>query len=344
MLRSSLLSLSVALSFTIGCGPSTREAEAGATREASSSGEISSTSTCARVERATETVTARNTFGTLEGTLEVPEGCAGMPVVLILSGSGSQDRDGNSPRIYALLAEGLRDAGIAALRFDDPGVDASHTALPDKIEEFVYETEVDAMGAWLDVLASDRRFGPIVLAGHSQGSLTALLLAQRGSVDAVVSLAGTGRPIAEVLREQLVSRLTAEQLATFDATLEKVARGEIVDPVPPPLDRIMPPSVQPYFASWMKYDPKIEIAKLAQPVLIVQGGTDVQVSDVDAARLAEGNPEAQMLHIPDMCHVLREAHQKTASSQAAQYSEPAIPLHASLLPRLAQFVNGLEKP
>jgi hypothetical protein len=67
-------------------------------------------------------------FGTLEGTLEVPSGCEGMPVVLILSGSGPEDRDGNPPRgsyqtdMYKLLALGLRDAGFAALRFDDPGV------------------------------------------------------------------------------------------------------------------------------------------------------------------------------------------------------------------------------
>src|SRR5688572_15171412 len=77
---------------------------------------------CDPIAAASEAVTASNASGAMAGTLLVPDGCRGMTAVLLLSGSGAQDRDGNYPGdpartdMYKQLAEGLRDAGFATLR------------------------------------------------------------------------------------------------------------------------------------------------------------------------------------------------------------------------------------
>lgn len=301
---------------------------------------------CTPVAASSETVHVKDDYGTLEGTLDVPDGCAGMPVVVILSGSGPQDRNGDTPGeadktdMYELLGRGLVEKGYATLRFDDPGVAKSKTALPLDESKIVYEMEVDAAAKWTPLLRADARFGKIVAAGHSQGSLTAILLAQRGDADAVISLAGAGRPVDVVLREQLAPKLTADQLAKLDAALAKMKAGELAGPQDPPLDVLLRPSVQPYMISWMKYDPKVEIAKVNVPTLLVQGETDVQVSVADANLLAEGKPDAKLELIDDMCHVLKEAPKKDATTQAAQYSDPSLPIHPALVPDLDDFLQG----
>ena len=281
---------------------------------------------CTHVAAASETVTVSDDYGPLEGTLDVPPACERMPVVLVLSGSGPEDRDGNSPGasgqtdMYKLLAHGLRDQGFAVLRFDDPGVAHSAKAFPSSEAKITYELEIDAASLWLPLLHADPRFGPVVAAGHSQGSLTAILLAERGRVDAVISLAGAGRPIDQVLREQLLPQLTTEELARLDAVLAKLKAGMLAGPQDPPLDQLFRVSVQPYYISWMKYDPKAEVAKLAAPTLLVQGRTDAQVSVADAQLLAAGKPDAQLTLIDDMCHVLKQASDPDLATQSAQYA------------------------
>jgi len=326
--------------FVVACGSSSSDPA-----PAPSPAPENNAAACTPVAASSETVHVKNDYGTLEGTLDVPEGCAGMPVVVILSGSGPQDRNGDTPGetdktdMYELLARGLVEKGYATLRFDDPGVAKSKTALPLDESKIVYEMEVDAASKWTPLLRADARFGKIVAAGHSQGSLTAILLAERGAADEVISLAGAGRPIDVVLREQLAPKLTDDQLAKLDAALAKMKAGELAGPQDPPLDVLLRPSVQPYMISWMKYDPKAEIAKVTVPTLLVQGKTDVQVTVLDANLLAEGKPDATLDFIDDMCHVLKEAPKKDASAQTAQYSDPSLPIHPALVPDIAAFLS-----
>jgi pimeloyl-ACP methyl ester carboxylesterase len=308
--------------------------------------EVRAVRACAPVSAVTETLRVENEHGALEGTLEVPGGCAGMPVLLIISGSGPQDRDGGAPAMYKHLAGDLKAAGFASLRFDDVGVGGSAAAVPPSVEALAaltYEFEIDAARRWIPVLRGDRRFGSIVAAGHSQGALTATLLAQDadGGSDAVISLAGAGRPIDAVLRAQLEPQLPAEVIARLDAALVKLRAGELAGALAPPLDRLLPVAAQRYWMSWMKYDPKVEIGRVTRPALIVQGGTDVQVTAIDAALLREGKADAEYVEISDMCHVLKQAPVASIASQAAQYSDPALPLHADLVPAIAEFLRSV---
>src|SRR3989454_5460770 len=153
----------------------------------------------------------------LGGTLVMPRGVTGrVPVVVIISGSGPTDRNGNSmmgirPNSYAQLAWRLAERGIASLRYDKrvmPGtkgvVDIVHLT-PD-------DFAADARAA-AESLARDGRFSPVVLLGHSEGSALALIAARQGPpVASVISVSGLGRPLGVVIRQQLARQLDSATL------------------------------------------------------------------------------------------------------------------------------------
>ena len=106
--------------------------------------------------------------------------------------------------------------------------------------------------------------------------------------------------------------------------------------VPEQLAPLFRPSVQPYLISWLKYDPTKEISGLAGPILILQGSTDIQVSVVDAQLLARARPDAKLVVIDGMNHVLKEA--TTAStSQHHAYTDPKLPIAPGLWAALTPF-------
>jgi pimeloyl-ACP methyl ester carboxylesterase len=99
-------------------------------------------------------------------------------------------------------------------------------------------------------------------------------------------------------------------------------------------------TVQPYLVSWFKYDPAVELAKIASPALVVQGTTDTQVGVDDAQTLAASNAATELLLVDGMCHTLKIATLDPADQQAA-YSDPARPLATSLVTGLARFLDGV---
>jgi len=278
--------------------------------------------------------------GTLHGTVTLPEGCGPFPTVLIHVGSGPTDRDGNQTGMandsLKLLAEGLGARGVASVRYDKRGVAASAPAGLADPADYRFHHFVDDLGAWLAELGADERFGRLTLAGHSEGSLIAILAAQSLPPAALVSLAGPGRPAADVLREQLAAQLSGALLDEANAIIDALEAGDTVDQVPAELLSIFHPTVQPYLISWFQYDPAEELAKLSGPIQIVQGTTDIQVKVVDAELLAAAYPEAELLIIDGMCHVLKEATLDSAS-QSQAYTDPTLPIMAELLDELAPF-------
>ena len=303
---------------------------------------------CVPVAAASERVAVQNDVGALEGTLDVPEGCGPMPVVLILSGSGSTDRDGNAPgapdkpAIYKVLARSINDAGYATLRYDDPGIGKSTRSVPPRVEDFRYEMEVHAAALFVAKLRTDERFGAVVAAGHSQGSLTGIMASAEQPIDGFISLAGAGRPVAVLLREQVGPKLTTDQLAKLDVALAKLVKGEVAGPQDAPLDRILPVDAQPYMISWMKLDPKKEMAKLRGPALLLQGKMDIQVQEIDAQLLAEARTDAKTVLIEDMGHMLRKVTAKDAASQQESYTQP-LPLHPAAVEAIAEFLGSLPR-
>lgn len=292
-------------------------------------------------------VTVENTRGALEGTLEVPAGCGPFPAVVILPGSGPTDRDGNQTAAglrtdaYRLLAEGLRDRGIASIRYDKAGIGASVSAAPRTEHEMRFEMGAEDAALWVEMLRGDGRFATVTVVGHSEGSLVAMLVAQRVEVDGYVSIAGAGRPSGDVLREQLASALAQDQALLEEANgiIDQLERGQPVEEVPPSLVYLFRPSVQPYLISWMKYDPAEEIQAVTAPVLILQGTTDIQVKVQDAELLAGARPDADLVVVEGMCHTLKAA-TLSSSSQDAAYRDPSLPIVPRVLDVLEAFIPG----
>ena len=114
--------------------------------------------------------------------------------------------------------------------------------------------------------------------------------------------------------------------------------------MPAPLMDLFRPSVQPYFMSWLKYDPAKEIADLSVPILVVQGTSDLQMSVEDAKLLSGGNQRAKLATIEDMNHVLKHTTEKTVLAQMQCYSDPALPIEPRLVETVAVFLKEKAGP
>lgn len=278
--------------------------------------------------------------GQIKGTLLLPvTKTYKMPVVLIIAGSGPTDRDGNNPMMVnnslKLLAEGLLEKGIASVRYDKRGVAQSASAVVQE-SDLRFETYIKDVQDWINLLKSDKRFSGITILGHSEGSLIGMIAAQNKDVSKYISLAGIGSTAGEVLREQLKS----QPPVVLDQSLpiiEKLEKGETVSNVPQMLYSIFRPSVQPYMISWFKYNPQIEIAKLNKPILIVQGTTDIQVSVLDAQKLADAAKYSKKKIIDGMNHVLKDAPIDRQQNMQT-YTNPTLPLSTTLIKIISEFI------
>ncbi|PYB85449.1 MULTISPECIES: alpha/beta hydrolase [Pseudomonas] len=282
--------------------------------------------------------------GVLHGSLLLPQQATPPPVVLIIAGSGPTDRDGNNPasgRLDNLKRLALLLAGehIASVRFDKRGVAASQPATPDERDLSVERYVADVV-AWGRALKQDPRFGPLILVGHSEGALIASLAAEQAGASAVITLAGSGRPVADVLREQLAQRLPPAQLPAGVALIDRLQAGQTSLDVPAPLRQVFRPSVQPYLITLLHQDPAAAFARLKVPALIVQGRNDIQVEVADAERLKAAKPDAQLALIDGMNHVLRIS-PRDMSQQRDSYRNPELPLARELGERIVLFIQGL---
>jgi uncharacterized protein len=270
-----------------------------------------------------------------------------VPVVLLISGSGPTDRNGNSPMLpgknnsLQMLAEGLAANGIASLRYDKRGVGESAKAMVSEAD-LRFETYVDDAVAWCGQLRNDKRFSAVIIAGHSEGSLIGMLAAKRCGAAGFISIAGAGHPAADILRTQLAGKLPPELATQSDAILKSLEAGKTTENPPVALAALYRASVQPYLISWFRYDPAKSVAALTVPVLIVQGTTDVQVTVDDAKHLASASPKAKLLLVEGMNHVLKTV-SPDQQKQLASYSDPNLPLAPEFLPGVVDFVRKVGK-
>ena len=282
--------------------------------------------------------------GELFGSLLLPKSDNPVPVVLILAGSGPTDRDGNNPdggRNDSLkrLAWVLAKHNIASVRYDKRGVAASRPATPDE-RNLSVEGYVDDAVAWSQKLKNDPRFGSLILLGHSEGALIATLAAPRAEAAALISLSGSARPVDQVIREQLARSLPPPLMLRSNELLDSLKAGHTDDNVPAPLQPIFRPSVQPYLISLFRQDPAKAFAQLKMPTLIVQGSNDMQVGVGDAQALKAAKPDAELVVIDGMNHVMRIV-PADVKRQLASYKDPNLPLAAELGGKLIEFIDGI---
>ena len=188
-------------------------------------------------------------------------------------------------------------------------------------------------------------FGPLILIGHSEGSLIGLAALQAPPVPvaAFVSLAGPGENLADTVRRQLRTNPATFPVALVqesDRILDALLKGQTVAQVSPPLAGLFRPSVQPYWISELRFDPVTLIAQLKLPVLIIQGGRDLQVGVADAQKLAKAQLAAKLMVVPGMNHVLVNAPADLKSNYAT-YAQADLPLSTGLLNTLIAFLKRM---
>ena len=296
-----------------------------------------------------EPATLQTPSGVLYGTLELPR-CPcnkAVPVALFIAGSGATDRNGNTLALggannsLQYLAEGLAARGIASLRTDKRGVGQSAKAAVNE-SELRFNTYIDDAVLWARQLRRDKRFSTLTIVGHSEGSLIAMIAARQMHADAFVSIAGIGRPAGQVLLEQLKPQLTPELQKQAQEIVLSLTQGKTVAPIPPVLNSLFRPSVQPYLISWFQLDAAQEIRKLSVPVLIVQGTTDIQVKVEDAKLLLAAQPKAKLLVIDGMNHVFKAVSGDRAA-QISSYADATLPVVSRLVEATSQFIQSVKK-
>ncbi|MBK3518971.1 alpha/beta hydrolase [Carboxylicivirga marina] len=249
--------------------------------------------------------------GDLHGVLSIADTSQTTPVVIIVPGSGATDRDGNQGFIlhtnaYKQLAVQLAKNGISTLRFDKRGVGQSQKAVLSE-SDLRFETYINDLLAWIQFAKETKHFNAIHIIGHSEGALIGMVASQKSGVDKYISLAGPGVKIDETIKQQVKGQFSDELYKEVEANFDTLAMGQTLHSVNPFLMQLFRPSLQPYMMSWMKYDPCHEISKLEIPILIIQGTTDIQVSEDNAQLLHKAAPTSQLSLIENMNHVLKEA-------------------------------------
>jgi pimeloyl-ACP methyl ester carboxylesterase len=264
-----------------------------------------------------EEVTFKNGDVTLAGTLTLPNASGPHPAVVLISGSGAQNRDedlfGFKP--FAILADALTNAGVAVLRYDDRGIGGSSQGAAADTSE-TYAGDVSAAINFLKT-RSDIDAQKIGLLGHSEGGIIAPLVSvETGDPAFLILLAGTGVPGRELLVEQAaaiqqadgasaeaVEQTRQKQRAVIDAVLS----GENLDAITADLikeyraaadklpaeqkqtlgdlDKWAETTVKAQLAAfqgpWMRFflthDPAATLEKVTVPVLALFGEKDTQV-------------------------------------------------------------------
>jgi hypothetical protein len=234
----------------------------------------------------------------LAGTLLLPKDCGGpCPAVVLITGSGQQTRDELVPfrgleqyRPFRQIAEALASHHIAVLRVDDRGVGES-TGL-ETLKASTTSGFADDTRAEVAYLRTRREIDPsrIALVGHSEGGMIApMVAASDPHIAAIVLMAGPGEAGSEISLYQTKQELDTLPNMTREEKEQKFAEEqEYIRAVQEGRDLSKYPAEArlPWVIEWMKSDPIPVIKKVRQPILILQGALDQQVS-ADQARLLE---------------------------------------------------------
>ena len=276
------------------------------------------------------------------GMLTLPENEELKTICIIVPGSGPTDMDGNNvaglkTNCYKLLAEKLKEGGIASFRYDKRSVGKS---IPkNKDEVIIFDTMVNDVVSIIFAIKEMKRFERIYLIGHSEGSLISLLASKAEPVDGIISLSGVGKNAGELLIDQFQKQLATPVVKDAKKIIKSLKKGNIYKgDIPVLLQSLFNPANQSYFISWFKYDPKKEISSIKIPCLILHGGADSQVDSSNSKLLKSGNKTAKFKIIENMTHVLKQI--KNSNEEQATYIDPSYPIPQDLIDEILGFIKG----
>lgn len=271
----------------------------------------------------------------LAGTLLIPRIGRPCPVVLTITGSGQQTRDEPLPipgltayRPFRQIAVALASHGIAVLRVDDRGVGKSTGS--DTLAKATTAGFADDARAEVAYLRSrsDLDPGKVALVGHSEGAdIAAMLASTDPRIAAIVLMAGTGKPAFAVLEDQLRDALshdpdkTPAQIDSAAADQQKQlhALADSEGDLPATAAGL------PWLREFLRHDPIATIGKVHQPILILQGALDRQVTAEQAQALAgaaqaAGNQRVDVAVFERLNHLFLPA----ATGSVEEYSTLAV--------------------
>jgi len=278
----------------------------------------------------------------LNGTLYTPlKQNNATKLVILIAGSGPTNRDGNQIGLtnnsLKLLAESLVNNGIAVYSYDKRIFAQMASGKLDEAS-LTFDNFIDDAKAVILYFKNQKKYHSITVAGHSEGALIGMVAAN-GNADAYISIAGAGRPIDEVLLEQIEKQapFLKEEVEKSLATLKSGNTFELKNQM---LASLFRASVQPYMISWIKYNPQNEIKKLQIPSLLINGDKDIQVSVQDAQLLQQAQPNAQLHIIPNMNHIFKVIKGDDMENKAS-YTNPELPICVELTSIITTFIRSL---
>lgn len=306
----------------------------------------------------------------VHGSLRVPAGADGpVPAAVIIGGSGTNDRHGNIPgfRVDVLdhLADTLAAAGVASLRYDEPG--AGRTSIGPLAEDpslADFDLLVDIAADAAGYLASRPEADPdqVMLLGHSEGALINLVLGNRDDLPvepaAIGLLAAPGIRLLDLVAWQLersfdraveAGQMTEEQAAQLLAEVERAITslretGEFPTDLPEEIMPLFTPGSEAYWSQVDAHDPAELAAGLPAdlPVYLACGEGDVQVPCDDVELVAEGLSERggdrhdDLVRLADVNHMLQELGGRPSTGE--EYTA-GLPHSAQLRETLGAFVT-----
>jgi fermentation-respiration switch protein FrsA (DUF1100 family) len=288
---------------------------------------------------------------TLAATLTIPPGKGPFPAVVLITGSGPQDRDetllGHKP--FLILSDYLTRHGIAVLRADDRGT-AKSTGDFKTATTADFATDTEAGVAYLKTRpeVDPRKIG---LIGHSEGGVIAPMIAARNpDVAFIVMMAGTGVPGDQVLvaqgeaiavasgtkpeeaakhaakEKEMLALIEAAKVRTEkdDAALETKLREKMADDVPEAqISLQIKQLTSPWFRYFLTYDPAVALRKVTCPVLVLNGEKDKQVlpeqnlPPIRQALTQAGNKHFEVDELPGLNHLFQTA----TTGSPAEYAQ-----------------------
>lgn len=319
----------------------------------------------------------------LAGTLTTPKGAKKSAAVVLITGSGPNDRDETiwGHKVFLVLADYLTRRGITVLRMDDRGVGQSggeySTA---SMSDFADDASVA-----LDYLKSrrDLNIGKVGIIGHSLGADIAPLVANRNDVvDFVVLLAGAGIPLSETIHMQTehiygIRGASKEAIdlnrrinqAVFDVAAQNIGLKEMQAAISQPFIELsedlknisqedkqkaeLPENLNPedyygFFTNNMRFDlfynPSDQLRLLKQPILILGGDLDTQVSTshnfplMIAALEESGNEDVTTKVFPNMNHLF----QSCKTGEIEEYTQIGETMSPIVLKTISDWIGGLE--
>ncbi len=302
----------------------------------------------------------------LAATFTTPHGKGPFPAVLLITGSGPQDRDetlmGHKP--FLVLSDFLTRHGIAVLRADDRGIGKSEGTFASATTAD-FATDAEAGLAYLKTRpeADPHKLG---LIGHSEGAIIAPMVAARNhDVAFIVMLAGTGVPGDQILLEQSKRMMQAagmkpdavenalsmnrESFAlirteTDEATLNNKLRDLLSHQLPAAqLDQQMKTLDSPWLRFFIRYDPAPALRKVTCPVLALNGAKDWQVppqQNLPAIRKAleqSGNQHFEADELPGLNHLFQTA----LTGAPGEYAQIEETMSSAALQKIVAWLTSL---